>query len=441
MLTLSECDALIFESYARKAHKRQGYDQFTRNLSGMSELFARAEIPLNLAPTVTVTGSKGKGTTAMLTAAFLQSTRHKVGLVTSPHYLSLRERIRFNGQAIAERDWQRIITRLAPIIRAVDAGLPDDQYLSPTGIFIAIAMRYFEERRVHAIVLEVGRGGRFDDVSLIHNRVSVFTPIDNEHLDKMGPTVADVAWHKAGIIKPNSTVITPRQQPDVMRVIESTAQQKNATLQYAGEDILYTQTTTRHGQLITLRHPDTTGFTIRLHNSGVFLGDNAALAYGAARVIYPRARMDEIVLERLRFAGRAEQVSQQPIVFVDGAVHEASARLFVESVREHSPTPRVLIVALPHDKDHEGVLNQVLPHVDSVIVTEVSAKHLIFNDRILHDAQRKHPDVTHEADVFRAFQMGMARVERRGTLWVVGTQSLVRDALSFWEQDLNSIFR
>lgn len=440
MLTLSECDALIFQSYARNVQGRTGYDQHTRNLDGMRQLFERARIPQRIAPTVTVTGSKGKGTTAILAAAFIQSKRKRVGLLTSPHYATMRERVRVNGLPISEGEWRRIISLLAPHILAVDEGLPAEQYLSPTGIFLAIAMVYFRQHRVDAVVLEVGRGGRFDDVSLIENDVTLLTRIGNEHLDKLGPRLSDVAWHKAGLIRRAGHVVTAEQPDEVMAEIESVAAERNASLVRVGEDIIYTQTFTRTGQLITLRHNARSGPTLRLRNSALFLGENAALAYGALHKLFPRSRIDDTLIERLRFPGRVHEVSQEPRVFVDGAVNGESARLFYDSVAEVSRGQRVLVVGLPTDKDSVGVLGALAPRVHRVIVTEASASHLAFSDEVLAEARARHAQVTHLPDVEQAFAEAVAAAGERGTVWVVGTQSLVRDALHYWRQDSGNLF-
>ncbi len=94
-----------------------------------------------------VTGSKGKGSTTVITAKLLQHLGHTVGMITSPHLASWRERIRVNGRAIPEADLLRILDDLAPEIDAIEATLSDEQYFSPQGIFLAIALRWFDENR------------------------------------------------------------------------------------------------------------------------------------------------------------------------------------------------------------------------------------------------------------------------------------------------------
>ncbi|MCZ2097207.1 MAG: hypothetical protein LC121_13305 [Anaerolineae bacterium] len=170
-----------------------------------------------------VTGSKGKGSTTVITARLLQHLGHTVGTITSPHLVTYRERIRVNGRAIPEPDLLRILDDLAPHIDAIEATLGEQQYFSPQGIFLAIALRWFDEQNVSAAVLEVGRGGRFDDIAIVPNRLALFTPIMLEHTAQLGPTLARIAWHKSGIIKPHSYAYSVPQAPEVLEVLQAEA--------------------------------------------------------------------------------------------------------------------------------------------------------------------------------------------------------------------------
>lgn len=434
MLTDDNANQVIFDSYSRKA-PHHGYDQHTRKLDGMRRLFAEAHIPLGAVPTITVTGSKGKGSTAILAAAMLQAAGERVGLLTSPHFRALRERVRVNGAAIPQDDWVRIISALAPHIHRTDAALPPDEYLSPTGIFLMIALRYFREQGVTAAVLEVGRGGRFDDVSLAHNAVSILTPIMGEHLDKLGPTVNDVAWHKTGIIKPGSTVISAAQRAPVMNIIADVTAAQQGTLYTLGEHIH----TARDGQrvTVTLAQPPISR-TFSLPTLAAYAAENAALAFAGAVALVPATAESSAlpdVLAQTTLPGRCSIIAEGPRVIADGAINRESALRFLDGALAASPAPRVLVTALPADKDAPGLLDALAPHVQTIIVTTVSAGHLTFDGQAAAHAQALHPDVRVLADVREAFAAGIASAGAAGTVWVVGTQSLVRDALDYWDVD------
>lgn len=440
-LPIGQAHALMFASYERVTPHLKGYDDKTRDLTGMRQLYERAAIPIDAAPTVTVTGSKGKGSTAIMTAACLQAAGHRVGLMTSPHFRDLRERIRVNMRVIPAGAYQRIVTQLAPHIEAVDSTLPAGKYLSPTGLFLAVALRYFSEEGVSAIVLEVGRGGRYDDVSIVHNDVSVFTPIMEEHLDKLGPTIDDVAQHKAGIIKLRNTVISAPQTPDVRAIIGQVAAARQATIRTLDDafhvgNVEYTGDTQRVSILDEVGHK-----AFILSNIGHFQANNLALAYQAAVALSPNVRNipdHSPHLRHLRLVGRADRITNAaPRVFVDGAINRESAYLFKASTLHLQRGYCTLVTALPHDKDHEGLLSELLPHVDAAIVTQVSAGHLTFSDDVLAYARRIKPNTIMQPDVKRAFRHALEISE---TIWVVGTQSLVRDALTFWDIDLETLY-
>ncbi|MDQ7026185.1 MAG: Mur ligase family protein [Anaerolineae bacterium] len=435
MLNYQQCKDLLFESYNQAGAKRHGYDSDTRDLDITRWLFAEAHLPFSFVPTVTVTGSKGKGSTAILCAAILQGAQHRVGLLTSPNFLSHRERIRVNGVSISEEDFVRIINHLAPTIRRIISDLALGKYISPTGLFLAIAVQYFLEEEITALVLEVGRGGRFDEVSLIENGVACFTPIMAEHLDKIGPEIENVAWHKAGIIKADSTVVCGRQPDIVKEILHDEITKQGATIYYVDETIhhLSGYHWDKQDVQVTLDFMQTEK-VFRLHTPASYQAQNIALAYAAAAALDPSAAyIEPHIIQRTRLPGRCDMIRRNPTVFVDGAINRQSAHAFLHSVLPLLSYPAVLITALPHDKEHEGVLDELMPHMDMTIVTQVSAKHLIFNHTVLDYARSRADAVMDEPDVQRAFHAGLDYVQERGTLWVVGTQSLVRDAIRFWD--------
>jgi dihydrofolate synthase / folylpolyglutamate synthase len=304
--------------------------------------------------------------------------------------------------------------------------------LSPTGLFLAVALRWFAEQGASALVLEVGRGGRYDDVSLYQNRVAAFTPIMAEHLDRLGPTVEDVAWHKAGILKPDGVLITAPQSPDVLMMLRAEAHQCGATLQQVGQHITYTQ---QQPQIQI--HIAQKNYQFELHTPARYQALNLAVAMGAATALVgdlDAARIQSTV-ERLRLPGRCEVISERPQVIVDGAINRESARLFRESVQDRITKPLVLVTALPQDKDAEGLIAELAPLADQVIVTQVSAGHLHFDRRTVAIARQHSANVSDMPNVDQAFDTALRTAGDAGTVWVVGTQSLVRDALRYWKRD------
>jgi dihydrofolate synthase/folylpolyglutamate synthase len=163
---------------------------------------------------VTVVGSKGKGTAATFASAALAAGGLRVGTLTSPGLRSNRERIRVDGAAIPRPDYEALVTRVASTLRRVSGSLPDDGYLSPSGLFTLSALRHFADRGCEVVVLEAGMGGGSDEVSLVAPAVVVVTPVLAEHLGVLGDSVGAIAAEKAGVVTDATREVVAAPQPD-----------------------------------------------------------------------------------------------------------------------------------------------------------------------------------------------------------------------------------
>jgi dihydrofolate synthase/folylpolyglutamate synthase len=302
-------------------------------------------------------------------------------------------------------------------------------------------MRFFLEQGVDAAVTEAGRGGRFDEASLFAATAVCLTPMMGEHLAKLGPTIADIAWHKAGLISPGSRVASANQPPEAAEVIATIAASQGAQLFRLGAEIEQKGTAPFVEIAVPALNIET---RLELPNSAPFQAENAALALLAATAVARRQGRGtegiERLIPRLRLSGRCEQISNHPRVIIDGAINGESATQFLAGALAQRSAPTVLITALPSDKDHEGLLATLAPHIAHLIITEATHPNLSFTQSVVERAQQTHPSVEALIPSSAAFTRGLALTGAAGTLWVVGTQSLVREALRFWGQDLETIW-
>jgi folylpolyglutamate synthase/dihydrofolate synthase len=236
-----------------------------------------------------VTGSKGKGSTTVLTAKVLQHLGHTVGTITSPHLLHYCERFRINGVMMPEADFLRILNDLHPEIDRLIATLPEHDYLSPQGIFLAVGLRWFDENNVAVAVVEVGRGGRFDDNRLVKHKLSLFTPIFLEHTRYLGATLERIAWHKAGIIEPMSYAYSLPQDKSVLDVLQAEAEKQQAEFAWISQtDIGQFTRADDENQWFTLgRYGE-----LQLSMLGRYEVDNATLAIWGAGNVHSRLGME-----------------------------------------------------------------------------------------------------------------------------------------------------
>ena len=202
--------------------------EYPRSLRHMRALLAELGNPHIGLPAVVVTGSTGKGTTCHHIARLLRGNGLNVGLYTSPHLHSFRERFIFNENTISETDF------IAGVEAVQAAAARLEHTYSTFEQATALAFWWFARQKPDMIVLEIGLGGRFDAVNVAENVLAVFTRIEREHTAMLGGTLGGVAWHKAGIIRPGGHAVTVKQSPDVFMMLQREAHAKNAQLHLDG---------------------------------------------------------------------------------------------------------------------------------------------------------------------------------------------------------------
>ena len=163
---------------------------------------------------MTVVGSKGKGTAATFASAMLAAAGLRVGTLTSPGVRSNRERIRVDGAAVSLPAYSALVAEMSATLSRVGSDLPDDGYLSPTGLFTLSALRFFGDRECDAVVLEAGMGGASDEVSLVAPGVVAISTIFGEHLGTLGDSLPAIAAEKAGVITAATRTVVALSQAD-----------------------------------------------------------------------------------------------------------------------------------------------------------------------------------------------------------------------------------
>jgi dihydrofolate synthase / folylpolyglutamate synthase len=449
----TEAITYVFESIAASGWQTRGLDEHTRDVTPTQHLLAAADLLQSRREYAVVTGSKGKGSATALTARLLQALGHKVGMVTSPHLTTYRQRFRINGKMISEADLVRLIDHFAPAIDSIRENLPPGKYISPQGIFLAVALQWFDENEVTAAVIEVGRGGRFDDNALVPNMLSLFTPIILEHARYLGPTPERIAWHKAGIIKPHSYAYSLPQSPGVMDVLRNEAEMLSATFEWlAPADMGQYVAPTPNGMRVDFGRYGVVDFPML----GRYEIDNASLAIWAAGNMHARLPLEEPLshgsdeyvrriragLESIVWPGRCQKLQDAPQVFIDGSINTLSARLFLESVRDRLTEPVIIILAVPRDRDYHAVYPMFASISQALILTETDRNITIkFPDpeEALRVARQHHNDVTYQPNVASALEAAKARAGQDGTVLMAVAQPAIGDTLLLYGNDYEQI--
>ena len=198
------------------------YNEKSLRLDTLSDFLNRLNNPHLKYETIHIAGTKGKGSTANYLKSILVDQKYKVGLYTSPHLIDERERIGIDNNTISWVDFVLITNQI------MDLAEKTRTHLTFFDILTSVAFVYFARKKVEIAIIEVGLGGRLDSTNVVQSKASVITQIDFDHMDKLGNTLAKIAYEKAGIIKPNQNVFVLDQNSEIIEVIQNKSKEKNA---------------------------------------------------------------------------------------------------------------------------------------------------------------------------------------------------------------------
>ncbi|MFE6803701.1 bifunctional folylpolyglutamate synthase/dihydrofolate synthase [Streptomyces sp. NPDC057681] len=370
---------------------RWGETKLEPSVSRIAALMDVLGDPQRAYPSIHITGTNGKTSTARMIEALLGAFELRTGRYTSPHVQSVTERISLDGAPI---DYERFIETyrdIAPYVEMVDQ--KEEFRLSFFEVLTGMAYAAFADAPVDAAVVEVGMGGSWDATNVIDASVAVVTPIDLDHTDRLGSTPGEIAQEKAGIIKQGATVIMAQQPVDAAQVLLKKAVDVDATVAREGLEFgVVSRQVAVGGQLLTLRGlgGEYDGIFLPLH--GAHQAHNAAVALAAVEAFFgigaEQARPLDVDTVRRAFAGatspgRLEVVRRSPTVVLDAAHNPAGARVTAEAISEVFDFSRLVgVVGASGDKNVRGVLEAFEPIFAEVVVTQNSSHRAMDADEL-----------------------------------------------------------
>ena len=317
-------------------------------------------------PTIHVTGTNGKTTTARLAAAIACAHGLTTGLFTSPHLASVTERFEICGDPMAEEAFGEEFEHLLAYLRTVDERVGRVTYFEA---LTALAYLSFADAPVALGVFEVGMGGTWDATNLVSGDVAVLCPIGLDH-PQLGSTIAEVTGEKAGIIKQGKVAVVREQEDEALEVIRQRCEEQIATLLLEGRDWeLADLTPAVGGQAIAIRGLHATYDDILLPIYGEHAAHNAAAAVVAVEALLERPLDRDAVRLALGAAtspGRLEVAARRPLVVLDGAHNPAAARALAEALPDTFTWDRLhLVMGVFADKDLDGIVGPLAPLADA----------------------------------------------------------------------------
>lgn len=336
------------------------------DLTRITELAKLLGDPQLTYPTIHVTGTNGKTTTARLAAALACELGFATGLYTSPHLRSVTERFLLCGEEIAEEEFAAEYEHLLPFLRVVDERVGRVTYFEA---LTALAFLWFADKPVALGVFEVGMGGRWDATNVIASDVAVICPIGMDHVAELGPTLEDIAREKAGIIKPGKVAVVREQAPGALRVLEARCAEVGARMVLEDRDFgLAERSAAVGGQLLTIAGHRGRYEDVLLPIFGPYAARNAAAAVVALEELLERPLGEEMVRRALaaaRSPGRLEVVSRRPLVVLDGAHNPAAAEALAAALPEAFTWERLhLVIGVFSNKDLGGIAERLAPLAD-----------------------------------------------------------------------------
>ncbi|WP_263170466.1 bifunctional tetrahydrofolate synthase/dihydrofolate synthase [Streptomyces sp. SCSIO ZS0520] len=347
--------------------------------------------PQRAYPSIHITGTNGKTSTARMIEALLAAFELRTGRYTSPHVQSITERISLDGAPIDAERFVETYRDIQPYVEMVDA--QQEYRLSFFEVLTGMAYAAFADAPVDVAVVEVGMGGSWDATNVVDGSVAVLTPIDLDHTDRLGSTPGEIAVEKAGIIKQDATVVLAQQPVDAAQVVLKKAVEVDATVAREGLEFGVTSRQAAvGGQLLTLRGLGGEYEDVFLPLHGAYQAHNAVVALAAVEAFFgigsQHARPLDLETVRTAFAsvtspGRLEVVRRSPTVVLDAAHNPAGARATVEGITEVFDFSRLIgVVGASSDKDARGLLEAFEPLFTEVVVTRNSSHRAMDADEL-----------------------------------------------------------
>jgi dihydrofolate synthase / folylpolyglutamate synthase len=358
-MTYSEAVARVL---ALRGGEHAGMRPGLERIEGLLDALGHPEARYTL---VQVGGTNGKGSIAAMLATILKAAGRRVGLYTSPHLCSFRERIRVNAEPIAPDAVADGVDALGTLIARFDATM----FEAAT----ALALDHFAREAVDVTVLEVGLGGRLDATTVGRPVATVLGRIDLDHQAYLGHTLTAIAGEKAAIIR-SGVALSAAQEPEASEVIIRRAEETGVPLLLEGRDLRVTvEAQDLTGQRISCTGPDFAMTALELPLLGVFQPANALLAVATACVLGAGESAIRAGLARARWPGRFEIVRRDPVLVLDGAHNPAGARALARSLRElFGERPLTLVLGLSQDKDARAILEALAPLATRLVLTRAS---------------------------------------------------------------------
>lgn len=384
-------------------------------------------------PTIHIGGTSGKGSTTSLVASILTASGMKTGSHVSPYLQVSTEKLMIDGRPASARRYETLVESMRTAINEwQQLGNPAPTYGE---VWVAMTFVYFAQEQVDIAVIEVGAGGRFDLTNVVKPAVAAITSIGFDHTVTLGSTLPEIAWHKAGILKPGAAAVTTVTAPDALEVIQAEADEVGTQLQVVHEGKAFREVKTgRDGTSFLDVH---SGNRFRVALSGKFQAHNASLAIAICRALGDDRITDDSIARGLfeaRFPGRMEVVQESPLVLLDGAHNPEKIGNLARNLESILGNRRTIVVfGVLESKNVTDMWVELAPIADALVATapRVLAKPPVQAADIARLADNDIPVET-EDDPLAAIEKALKMAGSGDAVLVTGSLYLVGNIRERW---------
>lgn len=425
------------------------------NLENIIVLDERLGHPSRAYPSAHIAGTNGKGSTAAFLESILRRAGLRTGLNTSPHLERINERIRVSGEEIGDEAFARVFTRVHETIEQL---LADGKLRAHPTYFecvTAMAFEYFAQQRVDFAIFEVGLGGRLDATNILLPSATIISPVDFDHENFLGHSLAEIAGEKAGILKPGIPVVVAEQHPEargviLARVKELACPVVETNVAYKIREAPLAAASSAGGSsakpklagLVTANVVETaSGWSLDIAPSlpGHFQVQNAVNALAAARLLAARGLIitDEAIAVGIAgtvWPGRLEKLQSSPDIYLDGAHNPSAARELAAFLSENFAGRKIwLLYGALRDKSVDEVAGQLFPLAAEVIITEPRTTRSISAQQLAEIAGHHAQHSQTIADAERALDYVTASARPEDAIFITGSLYLVGQLRAYWK--------
>lgn len=435
-----------FVDYSLTRQLRYSPEKF--NLDRMRTLMSLLGNPQGDYRIIHIAGTKGKGSTAALIASALEAYGYQVGFYTSPHLQEFTERIQVNRTEISKDELADLVNEIKPFVSKV----PE---LTTFEITTALALWFFKKKKVDIAVVEVGLGGRLDATNIVDPILSVITSLSYDHMAVLGNTLSQIAFEKAGIIKPKCPVVIAPQKDEARLVIEKVSAERNSELVELGREYLFAPWShSLAGQTFLVWPAEDQALVTEFIESGgrsnwepvrlmiPLLGnhqvENAATAFAALQTARKNGLeiSDEAIrrgFAQVKWPARFEIICKNPIIVIDSAHNRDSALKLRLALDDYMADKSVtLVFGASEDKDIHGMFEELLPRVKQVIATKSEHPRAIEPEALVNIVHQFGKPAVGITPIETALERAVEMADGEGVVLVAGSIFVAAAAREVW---------